>query len=357
MFFACKSFKLVSYLILHVLLNWTNPASSTVDVINNFQKNIIVVFSRQNSGSSFFSELIQSWENNTFYDFEPLFKTDIQSHVRANRRGKEAINLLTRVMKCDYSASKAWIDATLKQEPKNFLSRNPKLLRKIQEEFPHTKSSNKRLIKLFDDLCKRSRIHLIKVLRLRMDQVGKMFREMEPDLIKTLKVIFLFRDPRAVYNSRKMRGKCSEKCTDIESICSDMETNIIEFLNFRKKYPHQAFIVRFEDVSQDPKSLVKNFFPKALNFTLNNNVEQYLSTHTLEEGIQWERPHSTIRNSKITTFKWSTQITLKDLKRFDETCRSTLKLGGYKLYDEVREGGELSNILWLTDVPEQLKNF
>lgn len=330
-------------------------SNSTIDAAN--RTNILVI-SRVNSGSSFVSEFFQAWDNLTFYDFEPLFKTDQRSHTRLNRREHEVIKLLTSMMKCDYSAPKRWLNTILRQKTKNFLSRNTMIFKELRKKYPDARRASKNIVNLFNERCNQSRVHLMKVLRFRMVQVGRMMDHMDPELRKTLKVILLIRDPRGTYNSRGKRGFCSGSCSDITQLCNDVKDSIREYVDLKANYRDQVFILRYEDVSENPDLFVKNFFPKALNFTYNQNLEKYIATHTIEEGIQRRRHHSTIRVSKSTTFKWSQELPLKKLMKFDSVCVSAFRLGGYKFFkDALKEGKDMQDVNWLMDVPQQLRNF
>ena len=104
-----------------------SQSENTAIILPESKRNILIV-SRITSGSSFFGELIQSYDDKTFYTFEPLIMRDHYNHVDPNEHIKKSIETLNEVFKCDFSKQKKYISWILRRKNHNFWNRNIYLL-------------------------------------------------------------------------------------------------------------------------------------------------------------------------------------------------------------------------------------
>ena len=223
---------------------------------------------------------------------------------------------------------------------------NSNFVDNIKPELLEKRRPSKKVLDTASRVCRSSNVNLIKINRLRMSEVGLMMDQLDPKLKQDLKVVFLVRDPRGIYSSRVLRNFCKGNCRNAKEICKDMESNLNEYQQVKKKYPNQVHIVRHEDVSKNPFQFAKNFFPEVLNLTLNENVSNFIKSHT-KKFEQQLRAHSTIRNSKNQTFVWTRRLGKKKIASFDHFCSSAMELAGYKSFKEgIMEGKNIEKINW-----------
>ena len=106
------------------------------------------------------------------------------------------------------------------------------------------------------------------------------------------------RDPRAVVNSRRSTvGWCSDwypDCSDPEILCKDMQDDFKTALYFKKYFPNNFHILRYEDLASDPFAKTKKLM-HALGLAHHAKVRTYLELHTTQEV---DLPWSTSRNTK-----------------------------------------------------------
>lgn len=307
----------------------------------------ILVVSRITSGSSFLSELIQSGEPKTFYAFEPLIYIGEHHYMGLwTKNLTDAIQSLNQLISCDYEKQRSWIKWLLNQYHKLFLKMNTYLVKDL--DLKTLLAPTKRVRDTFTKVCKSSKVNLIKINRLRMSEVGKFVDQLSPDLMDNLKIIFLVRDPRGVYSSRIRRKFCIERrnCHHAMSLCEDMENNLMEYQQVKKRYPDKVNIVRYEDFSKDPLTFAQDLFLNKLNLPFNENVLNFIHTHTLSYHEQL-RPYSTIRNSNSITFQWANEIDVERIASFDKFCSKPMNIAGYKSFKEAKlENKQLTDIDW-----------
>lgn len=108
------------------------------------------------------------------------------------------------------------------------------------------------------------------------------------------------------------------------------------YIDVKIRYPNNVFLIRYEDVSIDPMKFAAEFFPKILNLSMNDNIMNFIQTHTvrnIKKNIQ-HRKFSTIRNSHELTFIWTERLKRKEIVSFDQFCAGAMNLAGYKLWRE-----------------------
>ena len=148
-----------------------------------------------------------------------------------------------------------------------------------------------------------------------------------------------------------MRHFCAAACRNAREICQDMDANLREYVDVKNRYPKNVFIVRYEDVSKDVMKFSQDFFPNILNLSMNENIVNFIQTHTKNDGMNHGNIASTIRKSKNHTFIWTERLNENKIASFDSFCSHPMELAGYKSYVEGKgEGKELEDIYWLKDM-------
>ena len=202
------------------LSDYISPASA---------RNIWIV-TRGRSGSSFLGDMLSRYPG-TFYSFEPL-------HYRDGII-KEYNNLVKQVFKCTPKAkyfehAKEW-GASLKR---NFRLWNicQRLLRNNKACF---------IPQLYHETCPLFPIRLVKTIRFPFEKVETFL--LDSEFKKSLKIVFLFRDPRGVFQSliNKTKwwseGQCDRlsylKSCNMSTVCNMMETDATAAIKLKEKYP------------------------------------------------------------------------------------------------------------------------
>ena len=74
-------------------------------------------------------------------------------------------------------------------------------------------------------MCQESRLHIMKTVRLGLNVAQQRF--FSEDTKAGLKMIYIARDPRGLYNSRLHREWCvaEERCISPQRICQDLESD------------------------------------------------------------------------------------------------------------------------------------
>lgn len=161
----------------------------------------------------------------------------------------------------------------------------------------------------------------------------------------SLNVVFLVRDPRGIYNSRKNRTWClNSSCSSIRSLCKEMSEDIIEFEQLKRFQPGKFHLIRYEDLSLDPVGTASELFNR-LRIPFSNSVKWFLRSHThLKAGLNSHRfsrtaqgaasgdddPYSTRRNSKDVVYGWKQELTNSDLSAIEMHCSKVIDKLGYR---------------------------
>ena len=170
----------------------------------NQAQNILIV-TRARSGSSFLGDLLNRYPG-TFYNFEPLHFC-----IRSSSWDSECyLKLITQVLKCaPHNGYFQHVKETA------FLFRNVRLWKACQSLWSDKMKCY--LPEVFYSTCPVFPIRLTKTIRLSFNEAEPLL--MDPEIGKSLKVIYLFRDPRGIYKS--LTSLCRSDSTEWDFACSD----------------------------------------------------------------------------------------------------------------------------------------
>ena len=182
--------------------------------------------------------------------------------------------------------------------------------------------------------------------------------------VEPIKIIYLVRDPRAIYSSRQHLGWCKNRgsCANIDKLCDEMNQDfrtfeslyssfrtangsVLTLTNDTTKYPIQLFLVRFESVALDPLNSTTELF-KLVNLPFKENIKRFVYSHTasnLESKDfktpfkKWyylnkvsNDPHSTKRNSTRIPFDWIHKLNWPKIDEIQTKCKYSMDRLGYK---------------------------
>ncbi|XP_071156137.1 carbohydrate sulfotransferase 1-like [Mytilus edulis] len=181
--------------------------------------------------------------------------------------------------------------------------------------------------------CLRSQLRLAKVLRIAGDLVEHL-------LVKNskLKVIYLYRDPRGIINSRikvpvhASAGAWKDFNTteDIAfAVCKKMDIDSKNIFDLKEKYPERIFTVAYEAVAKYPLKSARHLF-KFLDVNVSKEYQNFISkmgNRSEKEDKIW---NSAFRSDGYATaVKWRKELSKKDRKIIDISCRNVYKQLGY----------------------------
>ena len=201
--------------------------------ISSTESRNIIIVTRGRSGSSFVGQLLSQYPG-TFYSYEPLHYRNLEASK------EEQVRLIKRVFQC--IPSHEYIQHP-KQWPSvlthNFRYRDACRDLYIDRRacfFPY----------LYQTACSLFPIRLIKSIRFPFEHAENLL--LDPKVGKTLKIIFLFRDPRGRLQSLKSkvhwckpRNETIDRC-NVSNLCGDLSFQVLEAINVKKKYAGKILI-------------------------------------------------------------------------------------------------------------------
>ena len=195
----------------------------------------ILIVTRSRSGSSFLGDLLSRYPG-TFYTYEPLSILDnsvpYANFHKISLNRKQKIDLIKNVFKC--TPSKEYIRFTKSWNygfDKNFRFKTAceNVLERKEACF-HPQ--------VYNTACSLFPIRLVKTIRLPFEDAESFL--LDPEIGQTLKIIYLFRDPRGRIQSLKYITEwCKDKdnLCNITSMCRDLELQTLAASELKKKYP------------------------------------------------------------------------------------------------------------------------
>ena len=158
----------------------------------------VLLMAHFRTGSTYYGQLMAQF-NQTYYNYEPLHYYSSRANNWTHFSNEQALFLIQNIYKCDFTSP----------EVREYISNGSMSMgmsRQLKYFKDHCHSrQNCSDPDLHTELCINSNMNLIKTVRLRAHLLRPLLKE-DPKL----KIIALFRDPRAVINSR-IRGFCGKK--------------------------------------------------------------------------------------------------------------------------------------------------
>ena len=203
------------------------PASEAINIL---------IVTRGRSGSTFTGNLLSRYPG-TFYSYEPLHYGIKKYGWNDNNKVDDKIDLLKQIFKCEPSEdfvrySKSWKLAL----NGNFRFKNACNASKTLQESNACYNSQ-----VYHSSCPLFPIRLIKTIRIPFENAESML--LDPEIGRTLKIIFLFRDPRGRLQSIKSKMHwCNTKnetvdLCNIHNLCGDLTSDAIAATSLKQKYP------------------------------------------------------------------------------------------------------------------------
>ena len=177
--------------------------------------------------------------------------------------------------------------------------------------------------------------------RLHMSQVNTFVKTQG---LKNLKVVFLVRDPRAMYSSVKALYNKSK--TGWRTLCDEMLDDVKQFAKIKSIMPNKFFFLRYEDlvldIQNESRKLMKN-----LGLKYSKTLDKYIKTHSHipDNKKTTENPHSLFRETQENAFKWTQYISSKEAKFMETICNDVMDKMGYEFVPSNWTTGQVPRLL------------
>ncbi|KAI2810657.1 hypothetical protein BLOT_001820 [Blomia tropicalis] len=307
------------------LLDGFNPlARFPIYTGANVSRVLLLAYFR--SGSSFVGDLMQqNWKS--FYSFEPLHLMTRYTRIDDTNLTK-ALNLITSIYDCDFASNSYYV---------KWIEKNQFLLKwnKFLWNVCRFRSQSCFDPKYMRQACRRSKYNIIKIVRMPMKHLHILWKQIAP---LNVKVAYLVRDPRGIYNSRKNMEWCNKDvCANLASICSEMRQDIEEYDQLKAIMGDNLVMVRYEDISMDPLNGTKQLFAQ-LKIEFSSSVLRFVRTHTKayphfhHRQSDVENPYSTYRaNSSTTALQWMRELNGTEIEFAQTNCSDILSRFRYPI--------------------------
>lgn len=180
-----------------------------------------------------------------------------------------------------------------------------------------------------EDFCRQANHRVTKVLRLSVDNLEKLLI-----FNPKLKIIHLFRDPRAVINSRLTTSwyylKEDKNDTHYEAIranadglCRRMTYDLEAGIKLKNKFPTRFAFLLFEDIYSDVDKKVFDLY-RYFGMSALDIRDKYLN---ITDIGKYE--HTVVKKSNDFSCWWRTHMPLKAVKAIEDVCSSVFSVFPY----------------------------
>lgn len=304
---------------------------------NDQNINYIFLVSYFRSGSSFVGDLLQQTDS-TFYTYEPLKFFDFNHKVDAEDE-EEALRILQNILHCllnheeEYSD---WVCFRGKTHGGWNFARNQHLWKSCESDPSDCCDTN-----YVDGVCSRTKTRIIKETRISLASIEKLLQRLPPTT--NIKIVFLVRDPRAIYQSRKHFRWCkTSSCIDYEKLCEDLTSDLEVYPRLVENYGDKITMVRFEDIALEPFEKGEALYNR-VNLPYTSETIDYIYNHTNENNVDNNSPYSTLRNSKQIITKWIDNLNETIVDAIQDSCGFVFQQLGYKsvVLSEINQSSDI----------------
>ncbi|XP_069983593.1 carbohydrate sulfotransferase 1-like [Penaeus vannamei] len=183
-------------------------------------------------------------------------------------------------------------------------------------------------------VCRMASLHVAKVLRLSLRWARPLLEDEDLDV----QIIYMVRDPRAVFSSRARVDWCtSSTCRGIQTVCSLLGKDLAEAAALLQEYPHRFMFVQYEEMCQNMSASLADMMDfLGLPVTdVQKNMLRYESPST--------DPHTIAKNSLLQAQLWRNLTSFEDIVvPVQDSCRASLEKLGLRIFSSYNELQNLS---------------
>lgn len=193
-------------------------------------------------------------------------------------------------------------------------------------------TNDTKCLPLLKKTCLSRKVTSFKTIRMKFWMIEQLLRQRS-----NLKVLFLVRDPRAVYLSLTLTGWYrNTKEFNIKTYCQTLYVELLKSISLQKDFPGRIQRVYYEKTADHPeKSAAEIYEFLGLNFT--STVKDYINEISHPKKKIREYKYGTARrNSTRTAHKWEKKIPTEMAVDIDIACYDTIKELGYLSFSEIQ---------------------
>ncbi|CAC5363960.1 unnamed protein product [Mytilus coruscus] len=292
------------------------------------QKNItsdstdILLFGYMKGETTFVGHIV-GCRTNAFYFYEPLwslsiggyFTKDKECRIHENNcKSYNNISLnIPKLLSSLYDCNTKTIE---------------KLITEVQTKITCSSTSTafkNRNITELNKMCTSAKSRVTKVLRIGADLIEDLLH-----IRHNLKIIYLYRDPRAIICSRRKHDRESIPAMT-KTVCGKMDTDSRIMLELANRYPKNIIFVSAERIAKDPIGVSQRLF-YFLGLTFSRTLENRIINLSYR-GSRYNSQKKTrvLSENKgfVKSMKWRTLLSMKDKKIIDNLCQSVYRRLGY----------------------------
>lgn len=250
--------------------------------------------------------------------------------IKKVKESLQAVKDVLQMFHCNYEGLDRFMDIA-RDAHNRILVRNERVFSQLENKTAYTKQ-------FLTEACKTFPFQVAKLNRLHLSFAEEILK----DVTLNLRMLFLFRDPRGLINSRldvlalinKTRDnatKVLDKLQKSESyysptvICKNLIQDLKAAKELIQKYPTRFTVVRYEDFAVHVFDKAPALF-NTMGLPFHNQVLEFIKEHT---GRKDGNVYSTFRNANNTVFRWTTDFNFEQVDYMQKSCWPALKLGGY----------------------------
>ena len=223
------------------------------------------------------------------------------------------------------------------------------ILGNLWEPYRHCRKNNatkRACLHVMERFCKVARHRVTKILRLSVDNL-------ENILVRNpnIKVIHLFRDPRAVINSRLTTDwyylKDNTNDTDFKAIrrnadglCRRMTHDLKTGLKLRSKFPKRFAFLLYEDIYSNLQNKASHLY-RYIGMTEPDKNDKYLN---LSDIGKYE--HTVVKRSSDFSSWWRTHLSFGAAKAVEDVCSNVFNLFNYVKFPSEKAMRDLTASSW-----------
>jgi len=282
----------------------------------------ILLLSTWSSGSTFLTKLLTHYPT-TFLTFEPMVRIKGYGAVE-NHTADTARRLLKDVFTCNYKPG-SWGEKLLryiKNSGYKVWALHNIRLRNVCEGLLNSNDY------CYDPayvsrICNIHPTQLVKTVRLRVEHVKQLLEEKALNL----KIIALFRDPRAVISSRRGRSWCNfPSCNNVSTVCGDHDQDLGAARELVHHHPGRVIIAKYEELATQPKQAIPVVL-KFLGLPWHPALTKFMADHMVEDLRHNKEGdlHTQSVNSSTKVDQWKDKLSETELSEITRTCRRTIE--------------------------------
>ena len=292
---------------------------------------VLVVGLTGRSGASFFAELIAAQAEDSALFFEPLRSLEDIDPACAKSVGCVA-GFLGALFRCQLRDS---YELHMKTSSQLFLSF-------FNEEsagcYKQTDLSHRS--KCFSDInmveaCLKSDLRVVKTVRPRLGKIIPLLKHEQTNL----KIVHLYRDPRAVlYSVNRFSGLSH----NITKYCSDIEQDLKSYVDLKKIFPNNIVRVSYDRFASNPSNESKILFDFVFSGPeLSGSVLSSLKSHShrKKSGVI-----NRVKNPASVYQDWRLKMTPRLLidVQTNPDCKTSIRMMGHRMFNDIAELRDLS---------------